>query len=61
MGIPFSDALLVVLIGAGLVVLVLIIAWPRLLRHRGFRIAALLVLVVTALFALKWIRTILDI
>lgn len=61
MGIPIADALLVVLIGAGLVVLALIVAWPRLLHRKWFRIAALVMLAATALFALRWIRVILDI
>jgi len=61
LGTPIYDVLLVVLIGAGLVVLALIVAWPRLLRRKWFRIAALLVLAATALFALRWIRVILDI
>ena len=61
MGTPIVDVLLIVLIGAGLVMLALVVAQPRLMRRKWFRTVALVMLAAATLFALRWIRVILEI
>ncbi len=55
MGIPIADTLMVVLIGAGVLMLILILGWPNLMRHGRFRGAALLVMATAVLYIWAWL------